>query len=150
MEEREGEIQQLAMLPKRFWVRPRTVWKLGAKCGGKRANVLHPHGQHLGNAAGLWFYGSPCILRCWHENSHKEWRVCSSWEMELRAMLEKTWNKAQASKSQHLSVSKGEKKCSRGIQFFHLQPQNTTDIQRCCDRNATKTLKCKSNQLSAA
>lgn len=50
-------------------MRPRTVWKSGARCGGERANVLHPHGQRLGNAAGLWFYRSPCILHCWHESS---------------------------------------------------------------------------------
>lgn len=54
MEDGEGDIQHLAVLAKWFWVRPRTVWKLGAKCWGERANVLHPHGQHLGNAAGLW------------------------------------------------------------------------------------------------
>lgn len=26
---------------------------------GERANVLHPRGRHLGNAAGLWFYEVP-------------------------------------------------------------------------------------------
>lgn len=45
--DREGEMQRLAVLAKRFWVRPRTVWKWGARCGGERADVLDPHGQHL-------------------------------------------------------------------------------------------------------
>lgn len=34
MEGRKGEMQRLATLAVCFWVRPRTVWKLGAKCGG--------------------------------------------------------------------------------------------------------------------
>jgi len=33
-----------------------------------------------------------------------------------------------------------EKKCSRGIQFLDLQPPNTPDIQRCCDKSAIRTL----------
>lgn len=93
------------MLAKRFWVIPRTVWKWGAKCGGERADVLDQHGQHLGSAAGLWFYGSPASCTAGVEAvTYKERRVCSSWEMELRATLEVTWNEAQASKSQHLPV----------------------------------------------
>lgn len=79
-EHRKEEMQYLAMLPKWCWVRPGSVWKLCGRCGGKRAHVLYPHGQHRGTAAGLWFYDSPCILPCWHESSHKERKVCSSWE----------------------------------------------------------------------
>lgn len=98
---REEEMQYLALLPKCCWLGPGTVWELCGRCGGGRANVLHPHGQHWGTAAGLWFYGSPCILHHWQESCHKE-RVCSSWEMELRAALGVTWSSFQ--KSQHLPV----------------------------------------------
>lgn len=69
-EHREEETQYLAVLPKWCWVKPGTVWKLCGRCGGERANVLHPHGQHRGTAGELWFYGSPCVLHCWHESSH--------------------------------------------------------------------------------
>lgn len=113
---REEEMQYLALLPKWCWVRSGSVWKCG-RCGGERANLWHPH---QGTAPGLWFYGSPCILHCWHESSHKERKVWSCWEMELRATLEVAWNSFQ-----NLSTSqydKEEEKCSRGIQFFDSQP----------------------------
>lgn len=74
---REEEMQFLAMLPEWCWVRAGSVWRLCGRCGGERAKVLHPHGQHRGTAAGLWLYGSPCILHCWHESSHKERKICS-------------------------------------------------------------------------
>lgn len=48
----------------------------------------------------------------WHEGSHRERKVCSSWGMELRATLEVSWNNFQ-----NLSISqydKEENKYSRG------------------------------------
>lgn len=97
-EQKEEEMQYLAMLPRWCWVGPGAGWKLCGRCGAERANVWHPHGQHS-QAVVLWQTLHPALLPCKLSQGKKG--VLQLWdgaEGYPRGDLE------QLPKSQHLPV----------------------------------------------
>lgn len=114
-----------AVLHKWFWVKPETAWKLDVKCGGEMANVFHPRGWSFCSVAGSWSYKvlHPCTAVI-NTVMWKGRRRCFSWEMQLRATVEVTWNKAQTSTSQHLTVSQRRKQMLWGCFLFPTPKYN--------------------------